>query len=120
MTEQPQPEPTQNTVQRPYDRPANPGDADLVLEFKNLFLKMGMEDKIRVFDSNRHLVSAVGKHWEAQRWHLNRFVYETLLCVMPFPITLNQAMLRDGTPGDWLHNMRLVVIPYFIEKNLPV
>jgi len=120
MIDQPQPTAEQSVTQRPYSRPRDPGDTDLVKELKNLFLKMGMTNKMHVFDTNRHLVGAVDKHWEAQRWHLNRFVYETLLCVAPFPITLNTAMLRDGTPGDWLHNVRLVIIPYFIEKDLPV
>lgn len=111
---------TQTDSQRPSDRLPSPGDTDMIHELKDLFMKMGLHDKLYVFDNNIHLRSAVGKHWELQRWYLNRFMYAQLLCVPNYPITMSTAMLRDGAPADWLHNARVVLLPFLIENNLPV
>jgi len=96
------------------------GDIDLIKEVRNSLLSVGLHSKIEFYDNNRFILEANNKSSSIQRFLLNRYWNQQLLCSNTPSIEVRYCLIPNGDVVDWLRLFRTMVLPYILENNLPI
>jgi hypothetical protein len=102
------------------------GDIDLISVVEKVFTTYGIQDKIPVFRSHRHVIEAQNKSSVAQRWLLNNYFRLQILSVgtksgsLASPAEARYCLIDNGSIDDWIKLFNQNVMPFLLENKLPV
>lgn len=111
----------QNIAQQNYRQPRKPGDIDLVAEVRHLLVNAGVPAEcINAYEQNNHIVEAIEKNPEVQRFFMNRYWNLQLLSCPKYSIEERYCLIPNGEVSDWLRLFSTKVLPFVIANNLPI
>ncbi len=111
----------QNLAMQNYQQPRQVGDIDLVAEVRSLLVSSGIPGEcIMAFEQNNHIVDAIDKNPEVQRFFMNRYWNLQLLSCPKYSIEERYCLIPNGEVSDWLRLFKDKVLPFIVANNLPV
>lgn len=109
-----------NQASQSYQQPRQIGDIDLIAEVRSLLINSGVPaEGIISFDENNHIIDALDKNPEVQRFFLNRYWNIQILNCQQFSIEERYCLIPNGEVSDWLRLFKDKVLPFIVANKLP-
>lgn len=99
----------------------NSKEINLIIEVKNLLYSSGLKINCdNNFLKNPIIENAIDYGALYQREYLNKFWLYQLVQFGSESINQRFCLVDSGTPQEWLQLFRESILPFVIEKNLPL
>lgn len=103
-----------------YHRPPTENEIDLIAEVRAILISSGLgKNIVAAYDSDRHILDAMGRNVEVQRHMLNRFWNLQMLSCNESSINERYCLIPNGEIKDWLRMFKEGIIPFCIRNDLP-
>lgn len=104
-----------------YNTARQEGDMDLVNEVRMLLNANGLQGKvIELYNTDKFIVEAEGKAPNIQRFLLNRYWNQQLMCSQANSMDQRYCLIPNGEVIDWLRLFKESVMPFILQNNLPI